>query len=154
VVDDNITATDTMKGYLRADPPQWQNALTVVRDVFVVFAYFSNPRVQSKMVDICNRVRDQLVIIENEWNSRNPGNRICLVDSWDVWIMSAFEAATQYGLVFVRTWTSEMNTYFTVGKKLTQTELGVRKTLRAYGLEAFFMTTNTSDLRVCKSDDM
>jgi hypothetical protein len=87
------TAGKKMEKYLNASPPQWQNALIAVRDVFVVFAYFNDPRVRPKMIDICNRVRDQLVIIENEWKSRNPGDRIQLANSWDKWIRSAFEAA-------------------------------------------------------------
>jgi hypothetical protein len=98
------------------------------------------------MIDICNGVRDQLVIIENEWNSRNQGNRIQLAKSWDHWIRSAFGAATDHATKFIQTWISEMNVFFTAGKELTDWEIGVRETLRAWGAEVYFLTVDLTGL--------
>jgi hypothetical protein len=98
------------------------------------------------MIDICNKVRDQLVIIEDEWNRRNPNQQIRLAKSWDYWIRSNFEAATSHATKFIQDWISEMMVFFTPGKQLTDWEIGVRETLRAWSLEVYFLTVDLTGL--------
>jgi hypothetical protein len=67
-----------------------------------------------KMISICNGVRDQLRVIENDWNKKHssPADKIELVGNWDEWIHDKFEEIPSRNKAWLATQRAEMEAIY------------------------------------------
>jgi len=85
---------------------------TDLKQVFTVFRYLN----RSRMIQTAIRLRDELQLIQTEWNARFPNNQINLREFWVQWYHAHLNFVSEEARRFVLLWIKEGLEHFnTIG---------------------------------------
>ncbi|KFZ06027.1 hypothetical protein V501_07800 [Pseudogymnoascus sp. VKM F-4519 (FW-2642)] len=83
-------------------------AVSYIRRTIAVMHYLNSPIVMGRLQNICNLIRQQLVMIEDVWQTPGPNREVQLSNSWDKFIAYQMQTMVDRADEFASTWLDKL----------------------------------------------